>query len=127
MEEKRTLQPPEPTCENDPLRTCLGALKGRIIDSRPTQPVGTNANQARFKGMNVSSKWPGNRLLLALPPRNLKLLIPELDRSRCQCAQFLMDADSSFDHGFFPDSCFISVVAVYADGHVIEMATIGRE
>src|ERR1700730_3767148 len=102
MEEKRTLQPPEPTCENDPLRTCLVALKGRIRDSRPTQPLGTNANQPGFKGMNVSSKWPGNRLLLALPPRNLKRLMPELEHIRCQRAQVLMDADSSPDHVFFP-------------------------
>ena len=28
---------------------------------------------------------------------------------------------------FFPDSGVVSVVAVYADGSVIEMATIGRE
>jgi len=105
----------------------LVALKGRIIDSRPTQPLGTNANQARFKGMNVSSKWPGNRLLLALPARNLKRLMPELEHIRCQRAQVLMDADSSLDHVFFPDSGVVSVVAVYADGHVIEMATIGRE
>jgi hypothetical protein len=38
-----------------------------------------------------------------------------------------MDADSSLDHVFFPDSGVVSVVAVYADGSVIEMATIGRE
>ena len=38
-----------------------------------------------------------------------------------------MDADSSLDHVFFPDSGVISVVAVYANGSVIEMATIGRE
>ena len=38
-----------------------------------------------------------------------------------------MDADSPLDHVFFPDSGVISVVAVYADGSVIEMATIGRE
>ena len=38
-----------------------------------------------------------------------------------------MDADSSLDHVFFPDSGVISVVAVYADGSIIEMATIGRE
>jgi CRP-like cAMP-binding protein len=81
----------------------------------------------RFKGMNVSSKWPGNRLLLALPPRNLKRLMPELEHIRCQREQVLMDADSSLEHVFFPDSGVVSVVAVYADGHVIEMATIGRE
>jgi len=82
----------------------LVALNGRIIDSRTTLPVGTNENQTRFKGMNVSSKWPGNRLLLALPPRNLKRLMPELEHIRCQREQVLMDADSSLEHVFFPDS-----------------------
>jgi CRP-like cAMP-binding protein len=38
-----------------------------------------------------------------------------------------LDADSALDHVFFPDSGVVSVVAVYADGSVIEMATIGRE
>ena len=38
-----------------------------------------------------------------------------------------MDADSSLDHVFFPHSGVVSVVAVYADGSVIEMATVGRE
>jgi CRP-like cAMP-binding protein len=38
-----------------------------------------------------------------------------------------MDADSSLDYVFFPDSGVVSVLAVYADGSIIEMATIGRE
>lgn len=38
-----------------------------------------------------------------------------------------MDADSSLDHVYFPDSGVLSVLAVYANGDVIEMATIGRE
>jgi len=33
---------------------------------------------------------------------------------------------SSIGHVFFPDSGVVSVVAVYADGSIIEMATIGR-
>src|ERR1700737_1267990 len=77
--------------------------------------------------MNASSNWPRNRLLLALPARNLKRLMPELEHIRCQRAQILVDADSSLDHVFFPDSGVVSVVAVYPDGNVIEMATIGRE
>jgi CRP-like cAMP-binding protein len=74
-----------------------------------------------------SSNWPRNRLLLALPARNLKQLMPELEQIRCQRGQVLMDADSSLHHVFFPDSGVVSVVAVYADGSIIEMATIGRE
>jgi CRP-like cAMP-binding protein len=65
--------------------------------------------------------------LLALPSRNLKRLMPELEQVSCQRAQVLMDADSALDHVFFPDSGVVSVVAVYADGSIIEMATVGRE
>jgi CRP-like cAMP-binding protein len=53
--------------------------------------------------------------------------MPELEQIRCERAQILMDADSSLDNVFFPDSGVVSVVAVYADGSIIEMATIGRE
>jgi len=77
--------------------------------------------------MSASSNWPRNRLLLALPSSDLKRLLPQLQQIRCQREQVLMDADSSLDHVFFPDSGVISVVAVYGDGSVIEMATIGRE
>jgi len=77
--------------------------------------------------MSALSNWPRNRLLLALPSSNLKQLMPELEHIRCQHEQVLMDADSSLDHVFFPDSGVVSVVAVYADGSIIEMASIGRE
>ena len=77
--------------------------------------------------LNASSNWPRNRLLLALPSRNLKQLMPQLERIRCDRAQVLMDADSPLDHVFFPDSGVVSVVAVYSDGSIIEMATVGRE
>ena len=77
--------------------------------------------------LNASSNWLRNRLLLALPSRNLKQLMPELEQIRCDRAQVLLDADSSLDHVFFPDSGVVSVVAVYSDGSIIEMATVGRE
>jgi len=53
--------------------------------------------------------------------------MPELEQIRCEREQVLLDADSSLDHVFFPDSGVVSVEAVYADGNIIEMATIGRE
>jgi CRP-like cAMP-binding protein len=77
--------------------------------------------------MNVSSDWPRNRLLLALSDRNLRRLRPELEPVVCEREMVLVDADGSLDHIFFPDSGVISVLAVYADGNIIEMATIGRE
>jgi len=53
--------------------------------------------------------------------------MPELEYIRCEREQVLMEADSSLDQVFFPDSGVVSVVAVYADGSIIEMATVGRE
>src|SRR5271154_4728317 len=77
--------------------------------------------------MNAQPNWPRNRLLLALPSSNLKQLMPELEHIRCRREQVLIDVDSSLDHIFFPDIGVVSVVAVYANGSIIEMATVGRE
>jgi len=73
------------------------------------------------------NSWPRNRLLLALPSRNLKQLLPAVEHIHCQREQILMEADGQLDHVYFPDNGVISVLAVYADGSAIEMATIGRE
>jgi CRP-like cAMP-binding protein len=80
-----------------------------------------------MKLISDSTNWPRNRLLLALPSSNLKRLTPDLEQIPCEHHQVLLDADSSLDHVFFPDSGVVSVVAVYEDGSIIEMATIGRE
>ena len=71
--------------------------------------------------------WPRNRLLLALPAGNLKRLMSQLEPVPCERGRVLVDADSALDDVFFPDSGVVSVVAVYEDGSVIEMATVGRE
>ena len=72
-------------------------------------------------------KWPRNRLLLALPASNLKRLMSQLELVPCERGRILLDADSTLDDVFFPDSGVVSVVALYEDGSIIEMATIGRE
>src|ERR1700745_1729972 len=77
--------------------------------------------------MRVEAEQIRNRLLLALPPGDLQRLLPTLEHIACERGAVLIDADSSLDYVFFPDSGVISVVAVYANGDIIEMATIGRE
>jgi CRP-like cAMP-binding protein len=75
----------------------------------------------------MNSYPPSNRLLLSLPRSNLKQLEQDLEFIRCEREQILLDVDTPLDQVFFPNSGVISIVAVYADGNVIEMATIGRE
>jgi CRP-like cAMP-binding protein len=74
-----------------------------------------------------SSTWPRNRLLLALPASNLKRLLPQLEAITCEREQVLLDADSALEYIYFPDSGVVSLLAVYEDGSMIEMATVGRE
>ena len=88
----------------------------------PLQPEQT---ERLIESMSALQNSPRNRLLVALPPSNLKHLMPELEFIRCHRDQVLMDADSSLDYVFFPETGVVSVVAVYADGSIIEMATIG--
>src|SRR5262245_57863074 len=68
-----------------------------------------------------------NRLLFALPRRELHRLNEVLEPVECHREEVLVDADSTLEHVYFPNSGIISVVAVYPDGSIIEMATIGRE
>jgi CRP-like cAMP-binding protein len=106
--------------------TAPGAGVG--VEHRPQTIAGrTTVNESRLWDMNTSSTWPRNRLLLALPPRNLKQVMPDLEHIECHHEQVLLDADGSLSHVYFPDSGVVSVVAVYSNGSTIEMATIGRE
>ncbi len=57
----------------------------------------------------------------------MKRLAPDLERIECSPGQVLADVDRPLDDIFFPETAVISVVAVYEDGGIIEMATIGRE
>jgi len=68
-----------------------------------------------------------NRLLQALPMAEWDRLRMVLEHVRCERAAVLVDAESSLEHVYFPNSGIISIVAVYPDGSIIEMATIGRE
>src|SRR5437762_12380321 len=90
-------------------------------------PLEQERTEGHLKHMTDPTNWPQNRLLLALPSRDFKQLLPQLTRIACRREQVLTDADSSLDHVYFPDSGVVSVVAVYSNGSIIEMATIGRE
>ena len=124
-----------PTSDSAPV-TLLMLLNARRLDhldrvvragSHLRAVVRGTTSWYRHLDMTQPKNWPQNRLLLALPSSNLKRLMTELKQVPCQHGQILMDADGSLDNVFFPDSGVISVVAVYADGSIIEMATVGRE
>jgi CRP-like cAMP-binding protein len=110
-------------------------LRSRTITPRcgvvATKPVstgaGVEAQQKHHLETGGTATWPRNRLLLALPPPAFECIRPELQLVDLKREQVLLDADAPLDFIYFPDSGVISVVAVYEDGGIVEMATIGRE
>ena len=77
--------------------------------------------------MPTQTPMPQNRLLLALPRKDLNHLHQDLEDVDCPYRHVLVEADSPLEHVYFPDKGVVSVLAVYPDGNSIEMATIGRE
>lgn len=68
-----------------------------------------------------------NRLVLGLPPEDVRQLRPMLDTVDCARDQVLIDADQALDQVYFPESAVVSLSTVFADGTSVDMATIGRE
>jgi CRP-like cAMP-binding protein len=95
-------------------------------NSRQRFSLEQNPPHLSFGGV-IDVSNAGNRLLIALPPRSLKEIMPELGRISCKHDDCLTDIDEPLDRIYFPDTCVISMQAVYADGSTIEMATIGKE
>ena len=77
------------------------------------------------------SPYPGvpldNKLLSALPRRQLDLLVPHLSTKEFAQGVVLLETGEEFDHVYFPHSGMLSLLVVMNDGKAIETATVGRE
>ncbi len=70
----------------------------------------------------------GNRLLAALPPRDLDLLAPHLERVMLPTRRVLFEPGDEVSHAHFPVSgTVVSLVGVLADGRTAEAAVVGCE
>ena len=94
---------------------------------RTADPLQPKRVIRHLERMSTRSNLPSNRLLSALPLSNFKRIAPHLETITCEREQILIEANSPLDHIFFPDSGVVSMMALYSDGSVIELATIGRE
>ncbi len=76
---------------------------------------------------HADQKTVRNRLLAALPAAEFASLALGLTRVTLEFGQSLHRAGDVIDYVFFPESGFISVMVVLADGHAIEIGLIGLE
>jgi CRP-like cAMP-binding protein len=68
-----------------------------------------------------------NRLLAALPPADLDLLMPDLEVVALHQDEVLSRAGDQIEHVFFPHSGAVSLMISMADGKTVATAAIGRE
>jgi CRP-like cAMP-binding protein len=77
--------------------------------------------------MDAEKLSPRNLLLRKLGDSFENLVKPALEPVAYAVGEVLYNTGSPIGHVHFPESGVISVLAAYADGDTIEMATIGRE
>jgi CRP-like cAMP-binding protein len=68
-----------------------------------------------------------NKLLAALPPEDLHILIPHLVPMQLAQGTVLAEPGVEVDHAYFPVSGVVSLVVVMRNGKAIETGTVGRE
>ncbi|MEX2175744.1 MAG: Crp/Fnr family transcriptional regulator [Pirellulaceae bacterium] len=68
-----------------------------------------------------------NRILAALPPRELERLLPRMQRVPIKLHQVVHEPVGLFTEVYFPEEGLISVVTSMDDGSTIEVATVGNE
>ncbi len=68
-----------------------------------------------------------NLLLAALPPADLRRILPQLEIVPLRLKEFLHKPGEPIHYVYFPGGGFCSIVSVLEDGTMVEAATIGRE
>jgi CRP-like cAMP-binding protein len=77
--------------------------------------------------MSISRVVTGNRLLDALSPDNVALILPHLERIPLPVRLSLHAPGKPIEFVHFPDKGVVSVVAALEDGALVEVGVIGRE
>jgi CRP-like cAMP-binding protein len=69
----------------------------------------------------------GNLILLALPPRESKQLLPELEFMRLNLHHVMHEASEVIRSAYFMNNGMASVLTVHPDGRSVEVGLIGKE
>jgi CRP-like cAMP-binding protein len=77
--------------------------------------------------VQVSQSTLHNRLLRALSPSDLGLLLPHLEPGAYGRGDVIIEANEPIEHIHFPETGIASIVATTGDGRRIEVGIFGRE
>ena len=68
-----------------------------------------------------------NRLLAALPVKEYRRLLPELEQVTMPFAEVIYEPDDPIRHVYFPNDCVVSLLAQVADRSTLEVGLVGNE
>ena len=105
---------------------CLAAQRLGLASEMPIR-VGNGRDIGATNMVSVEQKVACNWLLRALPPEELQLIEPHLDKVRLTTGQVVCDVNTPIEYVYFPEVGVISSLSVMADGSAVETATIGPE
>ncbi|XXX75096.1 Crp/Fnr family transcriptional regulator [Sorangium sp. So ce134] len=72
-------------------------------------------------------KFTRNRLLSALPRRELERLLPQLEVVPLGHKQVLYEASEPIHHVYFPENGVVSLLSLMENGDAVEIGTVGNE
>lgn len=77
---------------------------------------------------NLNPRSPSaNRLLAALPEREYRRLLPELEEVAMPFAEVLYEPGAAIRHVYFPNDSIVSLLAEVADRSTLEIGFVGNE
>ena len=76
---------------------------------------------------NKTRLEPRNRLLMALPPEDLRRLRPHLEPVSLPHRKVLFEPEEPLTRIYLIETGVVSLVTVFEDGTTVEMASVGRE
>lgn len=103
--------------------------KPQLVRATPRNGGGGFHTLKTRSGTNVqtTSAGNGNRLLAALTRADLGRIEPYIEEMPLTQHQVLFEQGRPIKRAYFPHDGLISMVSVFADGPIIETATVGRE
>jgi CRP-like cAMP-binding protein len=102
----------------------------RAYYQAPNSPViatPTNTRVVLDPTTAESPERPSNWLLASLPRAEYERLRAHLEAVRPRLQDVLYEQGGPMEHVYFPEGGTVSLLAVLADGHGVEVATVGNE
>lgn len=92
---------------------------------RPSYTVGRSAHVKERADSGAIS--PRNKILLAIPDAEHRLILPHLEPFRFRQQSILHEPTQKLDFAYFPDSGLISLLVATEDGKTVEAGMVGNE